>query len=49
MDDPHGESPAILKANHERDEHKWNAERLKLESKINELERTLEQKDNERA
>lgn len=39
----------ILKANHERDEHKWNAERLKLEAKINELERTLEQKDNERA
>ena len=36
-----GESVELLKANYERDEHKWNAERVSLTSKVAELERTI--------
>lgn len=41
------QSVELLKANYERDEHKWNAEKLALNSKITELEQTIANKDND--
>ena len=37
----------MLKANYERDEHKWNAEKLTLNAKVLELEQAIKTKDEE--
>ena len=37
----------LLTANYERDEHKWNAEKLALNAKIKLLEETLKVKDDD--
>ena len=44
-----GISPSLelLKANYERDEHKWNAEKLTLNAKVMELEQAIKTKDEE--
>ena len=41
------ESVELLKANYERDEHKWNAEKLSLKAQVNELEQLIKTKDDE--
>ena len=40
-------SEALLKANYERDEHKWNAEKLTLNAKVQEIEQSLRTKEDE--
>ena len=37
----------IVKANYERDEHKWNAEKLQNKSLVNELEQVIKAKDDD--
>jgi len=41
------ESMELMKANYERDEHKWNAEKLSLRAQIRELEQIVKNKDEE--
>ena len=46
-DAPVMESLQIVQAEKERDMHKWNSEKLVLEAKMNELNQSLKQKDEE--
>ena len=39
------ETLELLKANYERDEHKWNAEKLELNARVLELEQIIKTKD----
>ena len=41
------ESVELVKANYERDENKWAAEKLTLNSKVHELEQALKNKEDE--
>ena len=41
------ESVELVRANYERDENKWTAEKLTLNSKVQELEQALKDKDDE--
>ena len=43
------ESMELMKANYERDEHKWNAEKLAQDAKIKLLEDTIRVKDDDAA
>ena len=46
-DTPVMESIQLVKAEQERDMHKWNSEKLVLESKMHELNQSLKVKDDE--
>ena len=41
------ESVELMKANYERDAHKWNAEKVALSAKTQELEQIIKSKDDE--